>query len=282
MARTRRRREVAVAAEVPEIPEDDVEMGFFDHLRELRTRLIRALWGMIPGIAVGWVFREHLLGYLVDPFKMAWESTGRAGEPHLVFLNPIDPFVAYLKIAIITGLLLAAPWVFWQVWGFISPGLYRKEKRLAIPFVIVSTFFFVGGAAFGYFIVFPMAFQYFLEFAVTLPNDVSIDPEIAINEIITFELRMLLAFGLVWELPVVVSFLSAAGVVHWKQLLKFSRWWILIASILSAILTPPDPGSMMLMFVPLVVLWFISIGFAALIGRKKKPPDPAPEPDEDE
>ena len=279
MARTRRRREVAVAVETPEIPEDDVEMGFFDHLRELRTRLVRALWGMIPGFAIGWIFREQLLAALVQPFKEAWIAGGREGLPSLHFLNPIDPIVAYLKIAAIAGLLIAAPWVFWQLWGFISPGLYRKEKRLAIPFVLVSTFFFVGGAGFGYLVVFPFAFQYFLEFAVTLPNDMTVEPMITISEILSFEMRMLLAFGVVFELPVVVTFLALAGVVHWKQLLKFSRWWILIASVLSAILTPPDPGSMMLMFVPLVLLWFLSVGIAAVIGRKKKA-DLSPEPDE--
>lgn len=269
MARTRRRREVA-AVEASEVPEDDVEMGFFDHLRELRTRLIRALWGMIPGFAVGWVFREQLLSLLVDPFKQAWVAGGREGMPSLHFLNPIDPIVAYLKIAAIAGLLIAAPWVFWQLWAFISPGLYRKEKRLAIPFVLVSTLFFLGGAAFGYLVVFPFAFEYFLEFAVTLPNEMTVEPMITMDEILSFEVRMLLAFGVVFELPVVVSFLAAAGVVHWKQLLKFSRWWILIASVLSAFLTPPDPGSMLLMFIPLVLLWFLSVLFAMIIGKKRE------------
>jgi sec-independent protein translocase protein TatC len=275
MARKRRRKEVAPAGASPEIPEDDVEMGFFDHLRELRTRLIRALWGMIPGVAAGWIFREELLALLVRPFQIAWIANNREGDAKLVFLNPIDPFVAYLKIAMITGLMIGAPWVFWQLWGFISPGLYRKEKRLALPFVIVSTLFFIGGITFGYLAVFPFAFQYFLEFAVTLPGGMILEPTIAINEILTFEVRMLLAFGIVFELPVVVTFLAAAGVVTWRQLLKFSRWWILIAAVLSAILTPPDPGSMMLMFIPLVLLWFLSVLFAALIGRKKKK-DPAP------
>lgn len=275
MGRRRRKPQLPPSEDVQKgyVPEDDVEMGFFDHLRELRKRLVRALWGMIPGIGVGWVFREELLSLLVTPFQTAWEAN-REGDAKLVFLNPIDPFVAYLKIAFIAGLLLAAPWVFWQFWQFIAPGLYRKEKRLALPFVIVSTLFFVGGTAFGYAIVFPMAFQYFLEFAVTLPGGVELEPTIAINEILTFEMRMLLAFGLVFELPVVVSFLAAAGVVHWRQLLKFSRWWVLIAAILSSILTPPDPGSMMLMFIPLVVLWFISVGFAAIIARKKPAPVP--------
>lgn len=277
MARRRRRRQEpalppnarAAAATASEVPEDDVEMGFFDHLRELRTRLIRALYGLVPGVALGWIFREELLATLVVPFQKAWLATGRE-DPKLVFLNPVDPFVAYLKIAIIVGVLLAAPWIFWQLWGFISPGLYRREKRLALPFVIVSTLFFAGGTAFGYFAVFPLAFQYFLDFAVTLPGGMNIEPTIAINEILTFEVRMLLAFGLVFELPVVTSFMAAAGIVDWRGLLKFSRWWILIATVLSSLLTPPDVGSQLLMLGPLVVLYFLSVLLAALIGRKKK------------
>lgn len=274
MARRRRRREPlpAPAGVAADVPEDDVEMGFFDHLRELRMRLVRALWGVIPGFALGWIFREWLLSILVAPFQTAWKAGGREGEPHLIFLNPIDPIVAYLKIAFIAGLLLAAPWIFWQLWAFVSPGLYRREKRLALPFVAVSTLFFLGGTTFGYFIVFPLAFRYFLEFAVTLPGGVTIEPQIAITEILGFEMRMLLAFGVVFELPVVVTFMSAAGIVTWRQLLGFSRWWILIAAVLSSVLTPPDPGSMMLMLIPLVLLWFVSILFAFVVGRRRPQP----------
>jgi sec-independent protein translocase protein TatC len=261
---------VSTARESPDAPEDDVEMGFFEHLGELRKRVMRALYGIVPGVALGWVFREKLLGLLVDPFTIAWIEVGLEGDPKLVFLNPIDPFVAYLKIAVITGIFIGAPWVFWQLWAFIAPGLYRREKRLAMPFVLVATIFFCGGLSFGYLAVFPYAFQYFLEFAVILPGGARLEPTIAINEILTFEVRMLLAFGLVFELPVVTTFLAAAGIVTWRQLLKFSRWWILIASVLSALLTPPDVGSQLMMLGPLIVLYFVSILFAMVVQRKKK------------
>jgi sec-independent protein translocase protein TatC len=254
------------------VPEDDVEMGFFDHLGELRFRLIRSIYGVVPGLAVGWIFREELLGALIEPFRLGWESVGMDGDPHLVFLNPIDPFVAYLKIAVIIGVLTGGPWLFWQLWAFISPGLYRKEKRLAIPFVVVATAFFMAGLSFGYFVVFPLAFEYFLEFAVILPGGVTLEPEIAISEILTFEMRMLLAFGIVFELPVVVSFMAAANIVHWKQLLKFSRWWVLISTVLASLLTPPDVGSQLLMLGPLIILWFVSVLFAFFIQRGRKEP----------
>jgi sec-independent protein translocase protein TatC len=271
-------------ASQPDVPEDDVEMGFFEHLGELRFRLIRSLYGVVPGLAVGWIFREELLGALIQPFHQGWAGVGMEGEPHLVFLNPIDPFVAYLKIAVIVGLLTGGPWLFWQLWAFISPGLYRREKRLAIPFVAVASVFFASGLSFGYFVVFPLAFEYFLEFAVILPGGVKLEPEIAINEIMTFEIRMLLAFGIVFELPVVVSFMAAANIVHWKALLKFSRWWILISTVLASLLTPPDVGSQLLMLGPLIILWFISVAFAFFIqrGRKEpKKPDRVAEAEED-
>jgi sec-independent protein translocase protein TatC len=212
---------------------------------------------------------------------MAWRVK-REDEPKLVFLNPIDPFVAYMKIAVIAGILVGAPWIFWQLWQFISPGLYRREKRLAIPFVLIATICFFGGMTFGYFLVFPLAFEYFLDFAVTLPTNVNIEPTIAINEILSFELRMLLAFGVVFELPVVVGFLSATGIVHWKALLRFSRWWMIIAAVLSALLTPPDVGSQLLMLGPLVVLWFASIGLAYLVGPKGPEPSKASKDDADD
>jgi len=261
----------------PDMPEDDREMGFWDHLGELRTRLIRSLWGLLPGLAAGWVFREELLAALVRPFTLAWRSLGREENPHLVFLNPIDPFVAYLKIAVIAGILGGAPWIFWQLWAFLSPGLYRRERRLAMPFVFVSTLCFIGGIAFGYFAVFPAAFEYFLDFAVTLPGGLSLEPQIAINEILTFELRMLLAFGIVFELPVVITFLAAAGIVDWRQLLRFGRWWVLIAAVLSALLTPPDVGSQLLMLGPLVFLYFLSVVFAAIVGKRRKRAEQASE-----
>ncbi len=257
-------------SERPQNPEDDIEMSFFEHLGDLRTRLIRALLGVIPGVAIGWFYKERILDILVRPLTLAWKELG-LGKPQLHFANPVDPFVAYLKIAGITGVLFAAPWIFWQIWGFISPGLYRREKRLAIPFVMASTICFVGGAVFGYIVVFPLGFQTFLGFAGALPSKtLSIEPTIMINEYLTFATRMLLAFGVVFEVPVVVTFLAAAGIVNWRQLLRFSRWWILIAAILSALLTPPDVGSQLMMLVPLVILYFISVLLAFIFGMRRK------------
>lgn len=258
-------------AEEPDddVPEDDVEMGFFEHLAELRTRLVRAVIGCLPGMAVGWFFKEDLLEFLVAPMVTAWHQLD-LGQPELHFASPIDPFVAYLKIAVVVGLLIGSPFVFWQLWAFVSPGLYRREKRLAIPFVVSASVFFVGGAYFGYAIVFPLGFETFLGFAGMLPDEtINFRPTIMINDYLTFATRMLLAFGITFLVPVIVTFLSAAGIVNWKQLLKFSRWWILISTLLAAFLTPPDVGSQLLMLIPLVVLYFLSIGLAAIFGYRR-------------
>ena len=251
-------------------PEDDVEMGFFEHLGELRVRLMRAVWGILPGVGAAWVFKEELLAFLLDPYKRAYAALG-FGEPEIFFTSPTEFFLAYLKIALVVGLLAATPWVFWQIWAFISPGLYRREKFLALPFIFFSTLCFAGGAFFGYGVVFPLAFEFLLGMGTSLSEYITVKPTIMVGEYLTFATRMLLAFGVVFELPVVLTFLSAARIVNWVQLMRFGRWFVVIAAVVSAMLTPPDVASQLLMIGPLVLLYFLSIGLAFLFGEKVKP-----------
>jgi sec-independent protein translocase protein TatC len=253
----------------PSGPEDDVEMGFFDHLGELRTRIIRVLYGVIPGLIVGWIFRAEILEFALQPLAFALRTL-ELGEPQVHFKGLTDPFVAYVKIALITGLLASAPWTFWQVWAFISPGLYRREKLLAVPFIVASTVCFAGGALFGYFVVFPMGMETLLGLAGKLPSEsMTLQPTIMIDEYMTFVTRMLLAFGVVFEIPVVVTFLAAAGIVDWKQLLSFGRWWVVIAAALASVLTPPDVGSQLLMLGPLIALYYLSVLLAFIFGWRR-------------
>jgi sec-independent protein translocase protein TatC len=248
-------------------PEDDVEMTFFEHLTELRTRLIRALIACIPGIGLGWYYRELLLEILTKPYVDANERIGFGRQLH--FADIADPFFWYLIMSAVTGLIIASPWVFWQLWGFISPGLYRREKRLAIPFVVVSTVFFVGGCYFGYAMVLDPAFQLFLGFGGQVgQSGLELVPTIMIDKYLSFATRLVLAFGLTFEVPVVISFLSFAGLVNWKQLVRFARWWLLISAVGAAILTPPDIATMLAMLVPLNLLYWVSILFALLFGPK--------------
>ena len=250
-------------------PEDDLEMGFFEHVGELRTRLVRAVLGAIPAIAFAWVWKEELLEFLLEPWITAWAKLD-LGRPTIHFSGPMDMILIYLKNSVIAGLILASPWVFWQIWGFIAPGLYRRERRMAVPFVLASTLCFVGGVVFGYVVVFPEAFRTFLEYAQQLPNDeVQIVPTVMITEYTTFIAELLLGFGVVFEVPVVVSFLAAVEIVNWRGLLNFGRWWVVVASVIAAILTPPDVVSQLMMLVPLVVLYYLAVVVAYLIEKSR-------------
>jgi sec-independent protein translocase protein TatC len=166
--------------------------------------------------------------------------------------------------------MLASPWVFYQVWAFIAPGLYRREKLYAIPFVVASTVFFAGGAFFAYGALMPSMYETLLGMGGQIQgSSLLIQPMMLITENLAFATQILLAFGVVFEVPVVVTFLALAGLVTWRQLLAFGRWWVVIASVLAAVLTPtPDAGSMLLMLVPLVVLYYASVLLAYLFGPK--------------
>jgi sec-independent protein translocase protein TatC len=255
-----------------EHPEADLEMTFFDHLAELRTRLIRALLGLLPCVAVAWFFKEQLLGEALAPLVSAYETHGIPSEIH--FSNPAAKVMAFLKVSLIAGLLLGSPWVFWQVWAFISPGLYRREKLMAIPFVVASTVCFAGGALFGHFLVFPMIFDTLINFGGEVPG-LSLTPTLMIGEVMSFVVRLLLAFGAVFEVPVVVVFLAVAGIVDWRQLLSFGRYWAVVAAILAAVLTPPDVVSQTMMLGPMIGLYYFAVLLAYLftLGREKADDD---------
>jgi sec-independent protein translocase protein TatC len=173
----------------------------------------------------------------------------------------------YMKNSLIAGVLLASPWIFWQLWMFIAPGLYKKEKALAVPFIIASTVCFAGGAVFGYMLVFPEAFTVLLGF-----SDETLVATMFVKDYMPFFRRMLLAFGIVFEVPVIVTFLAGAGIVTWQQLLKFSRWWIVCAAFISMMLTPQDVYTMVMMLIPLVLLYYVGVGCAYLISVFQKKP----------
>lgn len=249
-------------------PEDE-GMTFWEHLDELRSRLIRIVLAAIVGAGVAWFFREQVLGWLVTPFTAAWELTGFPERPQLHFPNPAGLFVAYLKLSIIAGVVGALPIIFYQLWAFIAPGLYAREKRFALPFVFASTALFAGGAFFGMKVAFPLAFRYLLSYAGSHP-DFDINPTIMVDEYVGFISRMLIAFGAVFELPVLVFFLSVAGIVTHVHLIKFFRYFVVVSFVLGAMLTPPDLLSQFLLAIPLCVLYGISIGIAWLFSRKKQ------------
>ena len=229
------------------------------HLDELRTRLIRAFAVVGVGFAAAYWFVEPLVTWLLVPLTAL-----RPDEALVIGTGVTDAFFTKLKVAFIAGVFLASPAVFYQAWHFIAPGLYEKERRVALPFSFAASFFFVGGAAFCYYLVFPVAFRFFLaEY-----GSVGIAPQIRVTEYLTFASRMLLAFGVTFELPVVTFFLARLGLVTHRTLIGWTRYAIVTIFVVAAVLTPgPDIASQLLMATPLLLLYGLSIGVAWVVAR---------------
>ena len=232
---------------------------FLSHLEELRKRLVVCAIGVGAGFVIAYIFSERLFQLLVAPLKAVMPEGDQ-----LIFTNLPEMFFAYIKVAFIAGILAAAPLIFYQLWMFIAPGLYQKEKKMAIPFVISSTILFVGGALFGYFVVFPFGFKFFIGFS----NDyVKALP--SVKQYFSFSMKLLFAFGAVFELPVIIFFLSKMGVVTPQFLRQKRKYAILLTFALAAILTPPDVITQCMMAGPLIVLYEIGI-LVSRIAQKKK------------
>lgn len=258
------------AAADSEEPEDQLQMTFWEHLDELRRRILKAFIAFVVGAGASWYFREAILLWVTTPFIRAQTAIGDV--PQLNFPAPADLFLSYLKLSILAGVILALPFIFYQAWAFVAPGLYARERRYAIPFVASSTLLFVGGGYFGWRVAFPIAFQYLLSYSGDIQSaDISLNlkPTIMIDRYISFVSDMLLAFGAVFELPVLVFFLSVAGIINHHHLIKFSRYFVVISFLIAAVITPPDILSQLLLAIPLCVLYVISIGVAWALGKKK-------------
>lgn len=275
----------------------EARMTFMEHLEELRNRVFKAMIAVLAGVVVGWNYKEPLLAWLLKPLDIAWFCRGRVCAPRTVvvwmlhprifeaarraagtpppatlhFAGPTDAFVAYFKLAAMGGTLLALPVLFYQLWAFIAPGLYSREKRLVVPFVLLSTAFFVAGSLFGYYLVFPVGYQWFLGFSGVIPGTSTlIVPTIMMEDYLGFTSQMLLAFGVVFELPLLIFFMALAGIVTSKQLFAFGRYFTVIAFILAAVLTPStDVYSQVMLGAPLVALYFLAAALAAVFGPKE-------------
>jgi sec-independent protein translocase protein TatC len=249
-------------------PEEQT-MTFWEHLDELRKRVFRVVLALLVGTVVAWIFRVRLLGWVTTPFAHAWHDAGLQGSGALHFQAPAALFLAYVKLAFLAGSVVALPVVLYQIWAFVAPGLYARERYLALPFVASSTGLFAFGAWFGFRFAFPLAFQFLLGLSGQLGGGFQVLPTVMIDDYLDFVMRMLLGFGVVFELPVLVFFLSMAGIITHRHLIRFARYFIVIAFVIAAIVTPPDPASQLLMAVPLCLLYFVSIGVAWLVGRSK-------------
>lgn len=240
------------------------EMTLFEHLSELRKRLIYSIFGVFVGFGVSWIWVKEIYEFLSLPLKKATSDPGMA---QLHYKDLTEPFFTLLKTAIVAGIFLAIPVILWQVWKFIAPGLYAHEKRFAIPFVILATGFFLGGAAFCYYLVMPFGFEFLFEFGSKVADA---NPSLMMSEHYGLAIKLLLAFGAVFEMPVIAMFLSVMGVITHRTLIAYWRVAIVGSFIFAAVLTPPDVITQVAMAVPLVILYSISIVVAYVFTSRRE------------
>lgn len=247
--------------------EDDRPMGLMDHLSELRGRLVRCTVAVMVGFIACWAVVDPIFDALVDPLlKVLPEGS------HAIYTTLPEGFFTRMHIAFVAGVFVSSPVIFYQIWSFIAPGLYEEEKRHILPVAFMSAFFFVSGGAFCYFVVFPQAFAFFVSYAtdsiVAMPK---------VSDYLSFVLKLILAFGLVFEMPLFAFFLARMGIITAELMRRVRRYAILGIFIVAAILSPPDVVSQLLMAAPMLVLYEISIYVAVAFGKK-----PAAKDDESE
>ena len=240
---------------------DENKLPLTAHLQELRKRLILSFIAVGVGFVICYAFADTLFNLLAKPLMKIMPAGGT-----LIFTSVAEAFFTSMKIGFIAGIILASPFILYQIWAFVAPGLYRNEKRYVIPFVLGGTFFFALGVLFGYFVAIPVGFRFLLGYASDF-----IKPMPSMKEYLTFCVKFLLAFGLVFEFPVVLVLLARIGIVDAKMLAKQRRYAILLVFIVAAAVTPsPDLLTQVLTAIPLVALYELSILLSRIFGKKKK------------
>jgi sec-independent protein translocase protein TatC len=246
---------------------NDATMPLTAHLEELRWRVVKSFVAVAFAFCVCYGFSDRIFALLTAPLV-------NAGSERMLLIGTgvTEAFFTRLKVTFIASIFLASPLLFYQAWRFVAPGLYANERRTAIPFVLAGTLFFVSGAVFCYIVVFPVGYAFFLEEYQTI----GVSPTIRISEYLAFASRMLLSFGVTFELPVITFFLARVGIVTHRMLWSWFRYAIVVIFIVAAILTPgPDAASQFLMATPLLILYVISIGVAYFFGRARQAAKPA-------
>lgn len=241
--------------------QDEGRMTFLEHLEELRSRLMRAVLAVLVGFGVCIAFGERLFTLLAAPITKLLPQGST-----LVFTGLPDPFFMHLKVAFFAGIFLVLPFIVYEIWRFVHPGLLEHERRLAVPFIVSAVFLFYAGAAFAYFVVFPAAFKFFLGYQTE-----TLKPMIAIKEYVSLVMLLMLAFGSVFETPIVIVFLGLLGVVDSGILKRGRRYFVVLAFIIAAILTPtPDIINQTLMAVPMFLFYEAGIIVLTFFERKRK------------
>ncbi len=258
---------VASGGNLPAAPDDDDDddepdkaMGLMDHLGELRMRIVRCCIAIVLGFFACWAVVDPIFNALVDPLLAVLPKGS-----HAIYTTLPEGFFTRMYIALVAGIFASSPVIFYQIWSFIAPGLYEEEKKYIIPIAVMSALFFACGGAFCYFVVFPYAFSFFVSFAT---EEIVAMPKV--SDYLSFVLKLILAFGIIFEMPLFAFFLARMGVITGAMMRKARRYAILGIFVVAAILTPPDVVSQLLMACPMLVLYEISILVAAAFGRKPK------------
>ena len=243
--------------------EDDVHLPLREHLVELRKRLKWAVLSILGGFSLCYYWSAQIFHWLMRPVLAALPE----GERALHYSSSLEPFMNYLKVGLWAGVFLASPLIFLQLWLFVAPGLYRRERRMVTPFVAAATLFFLGGSAFCYFVILPPAFEFLLSTA-----GVDIKPMLMMSDQLGLVMTMMIAFGLVFELPLILTLLAMLGIVDHKFLSKYRRHAIVLNVIIAAIVTPTgDPFNLALMAVPMLLCYELGV-LGAWVFRKKGTP----------
>lgn len=232
--------------------------SLFEHLHELRIRLVKIAYALIVGMGLCYSISEKVFDLIRKPIQPYLQNGG------LIYTGPLDKFMAHLKISFVLGIMLMSPFVFYQIWQFIAPGLYKKERNYAYGFIGAASGLFLTGVFFSYFIVLPMAFKFLMTFGGDTDK-----PMIAIDSYLSFFTQMCLVFGAAFELPLIITTLGLFGLVSQKFLKDNRRYAIVTLAAVSGIITPPDLMSMVLMLVPMVLLYEISVVFVGLFERRR-------------
>jgi sec-independent protein translocase protein TatC len=253
----------------PEDEEEDkmLRMSFMEHLEELRNRIIRALYGLGIAFVLSLGFANKLWDFVSDPAVEALKHL-HVNPPRLAQLTPMEGFsVIWVELPLLASVFLASPWIVYQVWAFISPGLYKKERRLAMPFVLLTAGLFIGGGCFAYF----LAFRYGLEFLLGIGMSNNVQPVVSITEYFDLFVNVTLGVALVFELPVLIFLLTLLRLLSPRFLLRHSRYAILAIVIAAAIITPtPDVFNLMLFAIPMCLLYFVGVGAGMILVLRRE------------
>lgn len=234
----------------------------FSHMQELRRRLIISIVAWLIAFMVCYNYAEMLFQLIAEPVRQSLPEGSS-----LVFIHATEPFFTYLKVSAVAGLLVSLPVLLWQLWMFVSPALYSGEKRLAVPFVLCSCLCFGAGTYFGFTFVFPVIFTFLINYGLGVSD---VKAMLSIAGYLSMATRLLLAFGLVFELPIVIFFLARLGIVDYEWLARNRRYAFLLAFVVGAVLTPPDFFSQVSIALPFIVLYEVGVWVARFVGKKKE------------